>query len=184
MIITSTGYLIQNQTTYVFFFFNDPAPTEFYPLPHPAALPIEFPGGRRPRRPRVRRGRGMPHRHAGRWSAWFGGTDDRAVRAPGGDARGPASGNAQRPLHRAHTVRVLPRAHRGPRRPRARTALGHRGESGRAAHRAGARRRAEGEGPARTTAWHPGARERQRGYRGPDGHNRRLARAARREAPR
>src|SRR5213593_4078422 len=137
--------------------------------------PSRIPRGRRHRRPRVRRGRGMPHRHAGRWSAWFGGTDDRAVRAPGSDARGPAGGNAQRPLHRAHTVRVLPRAHRGPRRARARTALGHRGESGRAAHRAGARRRAEGEGPARTTARHPGARERQRGYRGPDGHNGSLA---------
>src|SRR5256885_15669974 len=28
---------------YIFFFFNDPAPTDIYPLPLPAALPIPLP---------------------------------------------------------------------------------------------------------------------------------------------
>src|SRR5256885_16973354 len=30
-------------TLLFFFFYNDPAPPEFYPLPHPAALPISTP---------------------------------------------------------------------------------------------------------------------------------------------
>src|SRR2546430_14713285 len=31
----------------IFFFLNDPAPTDTYPLPHPAALPISPPCARR-----------------------------------------------------------------------------------------------------------------------------------------
>src|SRR5256886_6247444 len=43
------------QSLYFFFFFNDPAPPEIYPLPLPVALPIS--GRGRPARPAPRAGR-------------------------------------------------------------------------------------------------------------------------------
>src|SRR2546430_14457868 len=43
----STALLTSRIHITFFFFLNDPAPTEFYPLPQPAALPINPPAPKR-----------------------------------------------------------------------------------------------------------------------------------------